>query len=298
MGDNLAIIVINLGLVDLNEQKRTADLATSVNNTFIHLTDVTIHDTFGNEVVTIDEYDELQVANVTNDDIDPVLQGFELDMNTGVLTLNFSETVHSAILRTAGITLHNNQVPSIVNFTLNGSYGTVSFPPNTIQLKIINTNLNEIKFFRTLATSGDDTFLSISISPITITDLDENFVEQSIILPTDEYTADITPPKLLGFSIDMDLGQQMLSFDETVMESSLMFTFLALRNNASGLFTDDTQHQLDNMVMTISPDSDVLSLQLCVIDLNEVKHKDLYSRSIGAADCYLVMQIEAIQDVV
>ena len=296
LGANVAVIVISLGLVDLNELKRMPYLATSVNNTFIHLTNSTVTDTFGNVVVSIDEYDKLQAANVTNDNINPVLEGFELDMNTGVLTLSFSETVNSSTLNTAGITLHNSQVLPNVSFTLSGSYMNVSPPSNIVQFEIVNSDLNEIKFFRMLATSEDDTFLSIS--PITITDMDGNFVNQLVILPiaTNGFTIDDTPPMLLGFSIDMDLGQLMLSFDETVMESSLMFTFLALRNNASGLFTNDTQHQFDNMAMTISPDSDVISLQLSVNDLNEVKRKDLCRRFIGAADCYLVIQTEAVQD--
>ena len=293
LGENSPIIVIRLGLFDLNELKRMPYLATSVENAFIHFTNYTVSDTFGNAVVPIDEYDKLQVTNVTNDNINPVLEGFELDMNTGVLTLSFSETVNSATLDTAGITLYSSQTLLDINYTLSGDYVTVSPPSNIIQLEIVNNDLNEIKFRRMLAVSNETTFLSIS--PITIRDMDGNFVDQSNIFPTIRHTPDITPPMLLGFTIDMDLGQLMLSFDETVMEDSLMFTFLALRNNASGMFTDDTQHLLTNG-MTISPDSDIITMQLSVDDLNEVKRKDLCRRFIGAADCYLVMQTEAIQD--
>ena len=293
VGSNLPEIVILLGLFDLNELKRMPYLATSVNNTFIHLTDLTISDTFGNEVVPIDEYDKLQAADVNNDNINPLLQGFELDMNTGIMTLSFSETVNSATLDTAGITVHNSLTLTNVSYTLNGDYVSVSSPSNVIQFEIVNSDLNRIKFYRMLAVSDETTFLSIS--PLTIMDMNGNPVNQSMILPTNDYIADTTPPVLLGFSIDMDLGQLMLSFDETVMEDSLVFQYLALRNNASGAFTDDTQHQL-NMGMTISPDSDVIFMELSVDDLNEVKRKDLCRRSIGAADCYLVMQTEAIED--
>ena len=293
MGRNLPEIVINLGLFDLNELKRMPYLATSVDNTFIHLNNLTITDTFGNEVIPIDEYDKLQATDVTNDNINPLLQSFELDMNTGIMTLSFSETVNSATLDTAGITLHNSQTLPGVNYTLSGPYVSVSPPSNIIQFEIANSDLNRIKFYRTLAISIDTTFLSIS--PLTIDDMNGNPVNQSMILPAISLVPDTTPPVLLGFSIDMDRGQLMLSFDETVMEGSLVFEFLALRNNASGAFTDDTQHQL-NMGMTISPDSDVIVMELSVDDLNEVKRKDLCRRSIGAADCYLVMQTEAIED--
>ncbi|XP_065886866.1 uncharacterized protein [Dysidea avara] len=291
--ENKAVIDIDLGLEDLNELKRMANLATTINDTFIHLTNLTISDTFGNQVVPISADDKLQATDVTNDDINPVLEGFELDMNTGVLTLSFSETVNSATLNTSGITLYSSQIPPYISYALSGPYVTVSSPMNIIQFEIVNSDLNEIKFSRDLATSDETTFLSIM--PFTIRDMDGNFVNQSSIFRTNRFVADMTPPQLLAFSIDMDLGQLMLSFDETVMEASLTFDFLALRNNASGSFTNSTQHQFTGG-NPVSPDSDVITIQLSVDDLNEVKRKDLCRRSIGAADCYLVMQTEAIQD--
>ena len=233
------------------------------------------------------------MTNVTNDNINPVLEGFELDMNIGVLTLSFSETVNSTTLNTSGITLYSSQTPPYNSYTLSGPYVTVSSPMNIIQFEIINSDLNEIKFRRDLAASNVTTFLSLT--PFTIRDMDGNFVNQSIIFGANRFEEDMTPPELLAFSIDMDLGQLMLSFDETVMEASLTFEFLALRNNASGSFTNSTQHQFTGGDR-VSPDSDVITIQLNVDDLNEVKRKDLCRRSIGAADCYLVMQTEAIQD--
>jgi len=214
-------------------------------------------------------------------------------MNTGELTLSFSETVNSATLNTSGITLYSSQTAPYTSYTLSGPYVTVNSPMNIIQFEIVNSDLNEIKFRRDLATSNETMFLSIT--PLTIRDVDGNSVNQSNIIRTNRFVVDTTPPELLAFSIDMDLGQLMLSFDETVMEASLVFDFLALRNNASGSFTNSTQHQFTGG-NPASPDSDVITIRLSINDLNEVKRKDLCRRSIGAADCYLVMQTEAIQD--
>ncbi|KAL5489595.1 hypothetical protein EMCRGX_G018705 [Ephydatia muelleri] len=69
-------------------------MATSPQNTFVHLSPLAIADSYGNMYCNVTQ--PLGAVTVIPDQIQPVLLSFNLDMNTGVLTLNFSEVLDLA----------------------------------------------------------------------------------------------------------------------------------------------------------------------------------------------------------
>lgn len=81
------IIYIRIGLEDLNELKRIRGLATTRNDIYIAITSGTIADMNSNNIPSNDTQ---QVQYFTDDHTHPALH---LDINTGTLVLNFTETI-------------------------------------------------------------------------------------------------------------------------------------------------------------------------------------------------------------
>jgi len=84
-------------LEDLNEINRLDDLATCIssNNSYISVKDGFVADTNSNLAVGIAPTDALQASAFREDMIPPIVTGFDLNMDSGALTLYFSETVNS-----------------------------------------------------------------------------------------------------------------------------------------------------------------------------------------------------------
>jgi len=159
----------------------------------------------------------------TPDTTPPILQEFDLDMNTGILTLRFSETVSGPFLNVAQITLQGRENsgldPNLMHTLALDTYvpGTDSTsglsPQVTIQVKTLD--LNEVKRLTQLATSRLDTFISITSE--TIRDTKNNSV---VPMPTTNalqitsYIADATSPQLVRFDLDLNTNVLTLTFDE------------------------------------------------------------------------------------
>ena len=294
---NLPEIVIQLSRMDLNEIKRR-ELATSEFDTFIFLSSLTIDDTFGNPIVEIQPEEVVMVMAYIDDTIDPLLEDFDLDMNTGTLTLSFTETVNTSSLDTSGITFYNAMTPALTSqtYTLSGDFVSVSNHSDVIDIVLTNDDLNELKVRQMLATEQSNTFLRITRA--TILDMNFNRVRDPIVSQVVTFTQDDTPPLLLSFTIDMDAGELTLNFDETINSSSLQFDHLALINNETFVPTPidpDDQHQLRGG-RVLSPNQPSLTLEFTEADLNEIKRQDMCTRALQELDCFLVYRMDAILD--
>ena len=111
-------------------------------------------------------------------------------------------------------------MPLYITLTKNG---TTSFISNTILvLNLSNSDLNQIKRRSLLANDENTTYLSFVETAVK--DTSKNRIEA--IPSTDAtkvniYTNDTTPPELLSFNLDLNLGQLILRFSETVDASTL-----------------------------------------------------------------------------
>ena len=61
--------------------------------TYVSLTNSTIEDMSNNPVVSIPDQFAKQASGYVNDTTPPELEGFHLDMDDGILTLLYSETI-------------------------------------------------------------------------------------------------------------------------------------------------------------------------------------------------------------
>ena len=281
---------------DLNEIKKRPGLATSENNTYLFMTSNTVMDMYDNKNVQLSPTQAISVSTFTEDKVRPQFLSFKLDMNNGLLTMSFDETVNTTSLNTGAITLHDESISE--QYVVSGKYVSVNNFSAAVEVVLINNDLNEIKVRSNMATGEDNTY--ISITDDFIKDMNGNLVisVDGYQIETPGFTPDVTPPSLLNFTIDMDLGQMILDFDESINASSTLFDYLALRANEtvpSIPSNIDRQHQLtDGKVLTLNGPS--LTLQILDDDFNEIKRKDVCTIDLQEEDCYLAYRTSGITD--
>ena len=228
---------IILSIEDLNAIKQRPDLGTIVNNTFISYSTRFISDMVGNMVVNIPSTRATQASTVAPDEIRPVLNFFDFDLNTEIITLYFSETVDLSTFDLTEFTLVDGPSPSGVastSYRLTG--GSIrSLDSAAVQVRLITPDINNIKRLFTLATDMNNTYLSLTRAALT--DMSGLLV---VPIPVEEalqvrfFDEDILRPRLAAYSLDLDgSGQLILTFDETVNSESLDVTQIILQDNTT-----------------------------------------------------------------
>ena len=298
MDEDGPVVAIRLGFIDLNALKYRTELATSRNDTFISITNLTVVDMQDFEVEEIFDYDGLRVRIHTPDSSDPVLVNFTLDMDTTTLTLTFNETVNADSLNVSHISLQNDNSssddyhssPYSLTPGANETY-TSSDNGHIIIIHLGPKDRNEIKRRQNLTVNMETTWLTMNSSAIL--DMNGNAVTAVVdgkAHPTGGFTPDSTPPVLIDFSIDMDEGQFVMTFDETVKADTLVIDRLTLQDNGSYI---NATYQLTNKGNSSQSDSTIITVDLHEDDLNEIKRLTICTE---IADCYILHQYLAVKD--
>ena len=259
---------------DLNEIKRRTMLATGEENTYLAVTENFVMDMNNNLFEEIFSNDTLMASNFTEDEVNPTLLYFTVDLSEEWLTLVFDETMNASSLNVSGITFSNNESSSSVQ--LEGGYvltpvvGGPMLGPNDpiIIIKFDTDDLNYIKSLTDLLTSENDTY--ITVESYTIEDMNGNQVEIVDLEMADDFVMDTVRPTFDGFDLDMNLGQLRLTFSETVNVSSLNVTGITIQANSVSLEPDRFTFTTD---VTYTNDSDwpIITLIIGNSDLNEIK---------------------------
>ena len=267
---NWLVIVIDLGTIDLNEIKRLRPLATSNITTFLSLTNQTIVDMNGNPVVPITTSNATMVTRFTADIIPPIMVRFSLDVNVGVLTLTFDETVDYKTTNFTYITLQNSPSSSTTSLTLTGGRANNTDYSVAVYVILTTNDLNNLKRIHALGTSLGSTFLSILKG--TVLDMNSNPsvpISYSNAFPLNVFVQDSTSPQLVSFTLNRNTGSLYLTFDETVNASSLQPTQLKLQSDLSA--SNVTYAYTLTGGSSSVYDSTVLVVNLTFFDLNEIK---------------------------
>jgi len=239
-------VIFELSDGDFNNLKRdsmhTVDVATSW-----LITDTTsMADMMNppNMIKSIADEFATQVTNFTADFSQPRLVSYELDLDTGNLTLTFSEPVDTTTLDVTGIALYGARDDTDSQITLTTDSYTMSTPDVTIDIALRGVDLYTIKLSDQVATGqwGDDTYLSIEEGAImdtitydtasdgtqTVTQNDVKAVTSVKAMGRHNFTQDKTPPEMTAFDIDMDSGFLTLFFNEPMRANSLNITYCTL----------------------------------------------------------------------
>ena len=212
---------------DLNRLKFLRDLA-STNRTLISITSSLVDDMNANSINSIPLI--LQVTEYVEDMISPELEAFSHDMDEGILSLTFTETVLAESLDTEEITILSNSVEQNTSFSrmlvgdnVSDNYSTI------ITISLDPEDLNDLKRQPELAVSDNKTYISI-----TMFDMNSNpvlAINTSFPLRVDNFNIDSTQPQLVAFTLDMDTNTLILTFSETVNATTFDPTHITLQNN-------------------------------------------------------------------
>ena len=275
---------------DINYIKRNINLGTNISNTFLSITSSAVVDMNINRVEAISRNNASQAFSVVPDITSPVLESFDLDMDGGVMTLRFSETVNARSIDLNEISLVNR------NRRFTSSYILQQSDPSTddstvIEIDIDKSDLDSIKSINDLATGMDDTFMVASV--LAIVDMNGNRlveVHEDTALQVDMYTSDITNPELVNFMLNLTTDVLRLSFSETVRSSSLDPTQITIQNTINNM---DLSRVLTGG--TASPaDTTFIDISLTPDDLNNLKLHPNLATSIS--NTYVSFTTNTIRD--
>ena len=224
-----------------------------------------IRDMNANSLEEIVDNFGLKTSYFTPDTSSPELEWFDLNLSTEILTLYFSETVRVSTLDIRRFVLQGN-VTAVINHTFSLATVLTENAP-LVRLLLLKQDLNAIKKLRTLATSHNDTFLAFSLD--TIRDMNNNRIEPRLSgKQVRRFTEDTVPPRLESFVLDLNSGELLLTFTETVRASTFDPTSANLRTEPKLSVANERQLTGGNHTRI---DGTTLILDLLPDDLNFIK---------------------------
>ena len=286
------VVVIRLSDDDFNLVTSTFPLATMDTNTFISIEAGTVDDTNGNPSVEILPSSAMQITSHVEDTTRPSLDSFDLDLDNGVITLVFSESVNITSFDTTQLTLQNDRSGPSTTYTLGGGVASQRLS-TTIDVSLLANDLNRIKALPNLASLRSNAYLSITSG--TVRDMNNNYVvsrSMSDALLVTGYIEDRTGPQIVGFELDYNSGILSVYFDETVDLGTLdprALTFQSTPGGGSG-----NSHMLGS---SAGLDTGLLTftrVQLSDDDLNELKKLRICTME---SECFLYGSSLLIRDV-
>ena len=283
--NNGLAVMINITTEDLNEIKLLTTLLVSLDSSFINLTENLIRDIAGN--LFLPALTPLQAEKVTNDTLSPSLLQFGLDMNRGVITLEFNEPVNISTVNFSAITLQQlHTLEGVQSLNLSGGELVTMSNNEIVMFRISENDLNELKRLRI----GENYMSSyISFTSAFVQDLSTNLVDSVVGRPVTNYTTDTIPPELLNFDLDLTEETLYLVFSETVSELTLDVTQISLEDE-TGLHN----YTLTDVSLSNGSDATTVTILLGRDDLNAIKLSPFLATSLNST--YLSYTSATIRD--
>ena len=266
-------INITLTLNDLNAIKRVRPFygTLTTQSTFLVLQAGAVKDVAGNNVVGISSANALQSTEFVQDITAPLLERFDLNMTSGIVTLWFSETMKAITLLGGNVVLAaNSSDPSGVPCVGGES---VSSDSTVLQLVLPRTVLDAIKLKDSIGKTQSESFVRLLANAVS--DMSENNVVGMIIGSNAvDFESDMINPVLVQFDLDMNASSIRLSFSEVIRASSFAVWSVFLRSyplaGASGVTTFDVTLTAGCSSSSMI-NSDIIIISVCETDANNLK---------------------------
>jgi hypothetical protein len=288
--ENLPEIMFSLSEADFNAIAIRDDVGIQVNNTYVSIEPGLVLDMSRNLVKGLALEEAVMAASVVLDSHPPTLRSFEINMDSQLLVLTFSEVVRKNTLQIGEFTLmgasgvasytltsSSTLTDWAVRRTLNSSIvldnSLVEINAAVVSLSIGQQDADEIKRLTSLAVSLASTRLTITTAGIQ--DMAGNGVAVSQPQAAVGWYPDLTKPKLLDAKLNLSSGVLRLSFSETMSSQTFSASPVVLSNGYPRLHVLNEHVELTTSA-TLTPDAAIIHVQLSVEDLNEVKrHRSL-----------------------
>ncbi len=284
------VLIIELLANDTNYIKRFTNLATSVNNTYISVSNLTLQDMNGNPITFIPANNSLQVRIFDQDLVSPSLVSFELDLTNEEIRFIFDETININSFDAARLVLYANATTNSTSYSLTGGEIITMQNDTNFALVLTTYDLNEIKKFDDLAVSTNTSFIAFDAA--LLVDMNGNFVQPTgSPVQASLFVSDTISPVLFEFHLDMDLGYLHLTFSETIEVSSIDPTTIILQSEYN---STNVSYSLTGGAV-ITPNQPELTLQILTVDLNNIKRITGLATSIN--NTYIAITSNTITDV-
>ena len=258
---------------DFNALQIRLEVATSQLNTYLTMDPTTATDRSArrNMVQPIIAADAQQASTFDEDMLQPMLREFSLDLDAGEMSLTFSEPVFTSSFTPRHVLISSRRDSSVgTSYRLTGGRVTNSniiLATPVIELSLNFSNLVWLKVNPDIATTIDNTYLSVSSGLVADTNGNINSVSNGIRVSN--LTPDTSPPELVSFDVDLDRGELVLTFSDVVNASSLNASAITVQNSR----TDPSSLiSLSSLSSTISSNGLVILVQLAPITLNLIKN--------------------------
>jgi hypothetical protein len=267
-------ITITMAVDDLNAIKGKA-MASEADDTHITFTEDAITDMTGNKVVAIANgaAEKCKDGGYTGDLSKPSIDSFEFDLNTGIITLRFSETASASSVDVEEFTIQSDASGTVKRVLTPTGTTKSTTDALAITITLNDADLNFIKADTGLASTEATTYLAWTEDAAT--DVSENKVTSSTgkKVAGGKFTPDTTDPELDDFSINMNTGTVTLTFSESVDSSSLVPGAITLQSAADGNAGSTKKKDLAGKKSSAVVTSTTISFVMLDTDLEYIKNE-------------------------
>jgi len=253
-------------------------ICSAVTNCYLTMAGDTITDWVGLYAVGIAQGSGMRTSTFGQDTTPVTMEQFStFDLNTGILSLSFSEPVDPSTLRFNQITLctERGSPPGVISFyTLTGG-NTTSGRGLVINVVLSQGDLSAVKKDEYLCKVRALCFIQFTSS--FVQDTSGNAIVPMLggdhardALQVRTLVADATPPVLVSFGLNMETRALLLTFDEPVDYLSVKTSQTLTLGNAASLPTE-TYTLRDNAVATSSQKNEVISTVVSATDAVYIK---------------------------
>ena len=205
------------------------NLATSTANTFLFFTTNSFQDLFSNPLQS--SLLSTQPSSFTGDTAAPSLQAFTLDLDTGILSLSFSEVMIVSSFDISQVTLSVSSSNLVItdSNTISSGYNSV------INVQVEGSSLNQLK-----ALINGGSTVSLSMTSSAAMDASSNPVTSiSTPLLSTTVSPDTTSPSLVSLTAStVDQRTLTITFNEYILPSTFDVGGITLYlNTSTGLYT-------------------------------------------------------------
>ena len=222
--------------------------------------------------------------------VPPLLTGIGLNMNAMQLSLSFLEPVDPATLRLETLKLQSAEFNLDNYYKFTAKSGRVILPkssgPNinvsNIMIQLTTRTMNEIKLITGLAISRESSIIAADSG--LVQDYYGAAAEAIPARQVEAYTADVSQPTLIAFTVDMGSGMVSLSFSEPMEIDNASLISIRFQNSAAkatamyGL----TGGYIRNDGQTLEGDSAVMELYMAAADLKHLQEDNTLLESVDS----------------
>jgi hypothetical protein len=301
--------VVNIYLTssDYNVLKLKSSLGKSNTTTFVTMEHGAIFGAFVPILPSraINSSDAFRVTTFIKDTIPAFLTKYNLDMNSGVMNLTFSEPIDSTSFQIEGLAFQNfrndfQETSSYVKLVRTGGYTATVYGKYlldvSVQLGVQNLDL--IKIRGNLCTNYDTTFLSIfqsfvndtSGNPIVLPLYTNSFYNG---IPPTAYVFDTTSPILLSWDFNSNTGVLILFFSEVV--DLAFFNYSKITLSTDRIITGSTTLvRIDAPGPPVALLANFMNLTIVGDKLDQLRVQPKLFKDIAFS--YIVLAPEAVRD--